>query len=91
MSLLEIFTIIIIHWIADFVFQSEKWALGKSKNWQDLLKHTSMYSYIWTLFGIVICFINPELQNNYQWINYVLLFPLITFIFHTITDYLQVK
>ena len=37
MNLIEIFSIIIIHWFADFIMQDEKWALGKSKNWSDLL------------------------------------------------------
>jgi hypothetical protein len=45
-SLTVILAIIIIHWIADFVFQDEKWALGKSKNWSDLLKHTYLYSMV---------------------------------------------
>lgn len=46
MSLTEIFTIIIIHWIADFIMQDEKWALGKSKNWKDLLEHTYDYKFV---------------------------------------------
>lgn len=76
MNLIEIFSIFIIHWIADFIFQDEKWALGKSKNWKDLLAHTFMYSFIWLIFGLIIV-------NN---IN-VLYFFLITFMLHTITDY----
>jgi hypothetical protein len=76
MNLIEIFSIIIIHWFADFLMQDEKWALGKSKNWNDLLKHTFMYSFIWLIVGLFIF-------NN---IN-VLYFFLITFITHTITDY----
>lgn len=43
MNLIEIFSIIIIHWFADFLMQDEKWALGKSKNWKDLLSHTFTY------------------------------------------------
>ncbi len=86
-TLTEIFTIIIIHWVADFVFQDEKWALGKSKNWPDLLKHTLTYSYIWSLLGSFVCLINPELQENYKWVNFVIVFPIITFIAHTATDY----
>ena len=39
MNLIEILSILGIHWIADFVFQDEKWALGKSKNWNDLLSN----------------------------------------------------
>jgi hypothetical protein len=76
MNLTEIFTILIIHWIADFVLQDEKWALGKSKNIDDLLLHTSIYSFIWFIIGI---FVFP--------IEKVMLFWIITFITHTITDY----
>lgn len=32
MNLIEIFSIIIIHWFADFVLQTDKQAKGKSKN-----------------------------------------------------------
>jgi hypothetical protein len=78
-TLTEIFTIIIIHWLADFVFQDEKWALGKSKNWGDLLKHTSIYSLLW-FTPILLLF-----EDNYY--LYTPLFVLITFIAHTITDY----
>ena len=84
LTLTEIFTIIIIHWIADFVFQDEKWALGKSKNWGDLLSHTFTYSCIW-LIPIMVLF-----PNNWSTSHYVLsslTFGLITFIAHTITDY----
>ena len=53
MNLIEIFSIIIIHWITDFIFQDEKWALGKSKNWKDLLNHTFTYSFVfWSLLSL---------------------------------------
>lgn len=77
MTLIEIFTIIIIHWWADFVMQDEKWALGKSKNWSDLLAHTTTYSFLW-YFPIL-----PWLNNFYI----CFIFVLITFISHTVTDY----
>ena len=78
------FIIIVIHFIADFICQDEKWALGKSKNWSDLLSHTFTYSCIWL---IPIMFLFP---NNWTTSNYVinsLLFGFITFVAHTITDY----
>ena len=43
-KLTEIFFIIIIHFIGDFVLQTDKQAKGKSKNWSDLLMHTLTYS-----------------------------------------------
>ena len=80
-TLTEIFSIIVIHWIADFVLQTDKQAKGKSKNWSDLLEHTSNYSLLWTTIGMFYTIIS--LNTSWNW----LLFGLITFIAHTITDY----
>jgi len=77
-SLTTILIIIIIHWIADFVLQTDKQAKGKSKNWGDLLSHTATYSFVWLIpIGFMLGKTPP---NGF-------LFILITFIFHTITDY----
>lgn len=87
LTLTEIFSIILIHWFADFIMQDEKWALGKSKNWSDLLLHTVTYSFIWLVIGYIIGFLK---QNQTESINYLIAsfwFFLITFIAHTITDY----
>lgn len=96
-TLTEVFSILIIHWIADFVLQTDKQAKGKSKNWRDLLSHTSIYSLVWLLigFGIFLNGFKPynqihNTQMNDYWNHYIplgLLFVLITFICHTITDY----
>lgn len=75
MNLIEIFSIVFIHWFADFVIQTEKQAKGKSKNWNDLLSHTFIYSLIWL---IMISWLG-------LWKG--LIFIVITFIAHTITDY----
>lgn len=90
MTLIEIFAIFIIHYIADFILQDEKWALGKSKNWNDLLSHTLTYSGIW--FGVAVLinlitiggFLGREILFSPE---YIMLFTIITFICHTITDY----
>jgi len=47
-SLTAVFLILIIHFIADFVLQTDKQAKGKSNNWGDLLSHTFVYSYSMT-------------------------------------------
>lgn len=75
LTLTEIFAIIVIHWIADFIFQDEKWALGKSKNWADLFKHTSTYMWFWFLMWYFLPY------------HLTLLFMVITFVAHTATDY----
>jgi hypothetical protein len=79
MNLTEIFAILIIHWFADFVLQTDKEAKGKSKNWSDLLSHTSFYSLFWLLCGIALL--------GVVGISNAVVFTLITFIAHTITDY----
>ncbi|HNT70584.1 MAG TPA: DUF3307 domain-containing protein [Bacteroidales bacterium] len=83
MTLTEIFTIIIIHWFADFLMQDKKWAIGKSKNWNDLLSHTIIYSFIWFLFSISSNILSLLVLD---WMN-LINFTLITFIAHTATDY----
>lgn len=94
LSLNIIFAIIIVHWIADFIFQDEKWALGKSKNWNDLLNHTVTYSIVWLGFFMLYTFplfswniSVPTKDYTIYTIKLVFIFPLITFVFHTITDY----
>lgn len=87
MNLIEIFTIIVIHWLADFVLQTDSQAKGKSKNWGDLLSHTMNYTTVWGSVGIILIVINLF----YPFFEYkswsLTLFVLITFIAHTITDY----
>lgn len=89
MTLIEIFTIIIIHWIADFIMQDEKWALGKSKNWSDLLFHTFTYSLLWWI-PIMTIALYLQLSNEIvsDFMNKGALFILITFICHTATDHI---
>ena len=86
---IEIIIILLFtHFVADFIFQDEKWALGKSSSWGDLLKHTTTYSII---FFLVMCLLSiKELAGfvGLYRLNMVLLFTLITFIVHTITDYI---
>lgn len=93
MNLIEIFSIIIIHWIADFVLQTDKQAQGKSKNWNDLLDHTITYSSIWFIISLIGYLLLVSQQENIPPHNLSIaackpiVFTLITFIAHTITDY----
>lgn len=84
MNLIEIFSILGIHWFADFVMQTDKQAKGKSKNWNDLLSHTFNYSLMWL---IPIIFLFPKDWTTSQYVLNSLLFGSITFVCHTITDY----
>lgn len=80
LNLIEIFSIIIIHWVADFVLQTDKQARGKSKNWNDLLSHTASYSLVWFIPSFVMIY-------YFHYSPYLWLFSFITFICHTVTDY----
>lgn len=58
MSLFEIFMILLIHWVADFVLQTDWQAKNKSINNNALLTHTGAYSIVWLvifgpLFGLI--------------------------------------
>ena len=82
MSLILIFSIIFIHWVADFVLQTDWQAQNKSKNNSALLSHTYNYSLVWYIVGVPYALMNP---NYVQWT--LTAFVVITFVAHTITDY----
>jgi len=95
MSLTVVLSIIFIHWVADFVFQAEEWANNKSKGLKPLLKHTLTYSFIWFLVMVGFAvwgnhFGGPS-PSELGWSGWMATFPLITFFFHTITDYFTSK
>jgi ABC-type cobalt transport system substrate-binding protein len=77
LDLTDVVLILLIHLVADFVFQSEQWALNKSKAWSPLLKHTATYSSLWFL---------PMWLMSGALVN-ALLFVVVTFVAHTTTDY----
>jgi uncharacterized membrane protein YciS (DUF1049 family) len=81
------FIIIFIHWIADFVLQTDWQAQNKSKNNFALLSHTSNYSMVWLL---PMCLIFGKMKEGAttEWIVWsTLYFSIITLVVHTITDY----
>ena len=73
--------ILFLHWIADFVCQTDKMALGKSKNWNDLLNHTFTYTIIMAI-GIFPVF--ATISTPICWF----LFLSNTFLIHTVQDYI---
>jgi hypothetical protein len=91
MNLFTIFSILIIHWVGDFVLQTDKQAKGKSKNLSDLLSHTFTYTFCWFIFLALFSIINNHVTNlppSYYGLDWrILLFLPITFVAHTITDY----
>lgn len=77
-SLSDIFIILITHWFADFVLQTDKQARGKSSSWACLLAHTINYSIVW--MAVLPFYVQCSMLN-------LLYFILITFGMHTLTDY----
>ena len=76
MSILIFLCIIVVHYIADFIFQDEQWALNKSKSKSALLKHTLTYSSLWLLSILIIT----------QSVSTAFYFAIVTFMAHTIQD-----
>lgn len=76
-----LFIILIVHWVADFILQRHIDAVNKSTSIRHLVNHTGTYSVCW--FPILLL-----LTGN---VATSLLFTIITFILHTITDYFTSK
>lgn len=80
--------LLFLHWIADFVCQTDEMAQGKSKSWYHLLSHTITYSCIfWLGFGL-IGIIKMVFYHSSLLLSAPILFGLITFVFHTTQDYI---
>lgn len=87
-SMTIVFAIIVIHYVADFIFQAEEWANNKSKSNTALFKHVLTYSTIWVLPACVILG-NLRPSETTEWYVYsTLLFFILTFLCHFITDYI---
>lgn len=81
--LTDIFVILITHYIADFILQTDEDAKGKSANIICLLKHTITYTLFWCLVGSLYVLVNPIYQTGQGFMYFIF----ITFTCHTIQDY----
>ena len=87
MNIYVVLGILFLHWVFDFVLQSDADAKGKSTSNKHLLNHTGLYSWMWF---ITICFYVPianSISANLEHLKWLILFAPITFICHTVTDY----
>ncbi len=104
LELYQVLGLIVIHWIADFIFQAERWAVGKSKNIISLLSHTVMYTIMFMILLFSLELIFTEVQpftllsefpfisiTDNEFIIKIIHFGSITFVLHTITDYITSK
>lgn len=81
-----LFILLTLHWICDFVLQTDKQAKGKSNNWSDLLAHTGSYTLgFFAAYCLAITITLPHDPATFN-LNLLWFFP-ITFICHTATDY----
>lgn len=92
----ELFIILIVHWLLDFVFQTHYEATNKSKNFNALISHTLTYSAGWILFLVFFSLYNalaypftPPPTN--QLLIDICIFGVITFVIHTMIDYITSK
>jgi uncharacterized membrane protein len=86
-SLWIVLSILFLHWVADFVLQTDEDAKNKSKSMDHLLNHTFTYSFFWLIpmIGILLVDIKP-IPPMYA-IALAFMFCSITLLIHTITDY----
>ncbi len=83
MTLLILFSILVIHWFADFVLQTHYQAIGKSAKWKPLLEHTAIYTMMWIPFIVLYILFGTDEYIR----GHFTLFLIITFVAHTLTDY----
>ena len=79
---------LLVHWYADFVCQTDKQAKNKSTSINWLLKHTSIYGLIITIFTYIL-YLNNSFGAQYWYLP--LLFGVIQFVTHTLVDYITSK
>lgn len=80
MSIYIVLLIPLIHWIADFVLQSDSIAKAKSTCHVALIAHAFEYALVW-LLPIFVCFVATGQDNRLEF------FMPITFILHGAQDY----
>lgn len=96
-NIYTVLLILFIHWVADFVLQTEKQAINKSKSIKYLTYHVLTYTafwfvcvYIYALHFYVI-YTNGSFVMQHKGRLFIIIFTALTFISHWITDYLTSK
>jgi hypothetical protein len=84
-TLREIFTLLLAHGLCDYLLQTDWQATNKSKEWKPLLSHTATYT---TTMTLIVCMMFLHIPIwSIDFCGKIILFGIITFITHTITDY----
>lgn len=87
--------LIIVHYIADFMFQTEEMATGKSKNIDSLIKHGLVYTLVFFIAFSLWCAYNNHITHLSAYdagltLKVFWFFP-ITFVFHVMVDFFSSK
>lgn len=84
--------LIVVHFIADFVFQDVNHATQKSKSKEALTKHVLIYTAVWYVALIIwMPSTDGTFQESFQEFLKVLMFCGVTAVFHWCTDYVSSK
>ena len=78
-NIFTVISILCVHWIADFILQTDYMAKNKSTDIKALLLHVFVYSSCFFIF--------PLTSDNHK----LYLLPLITFVCHFLTDFITSK
>ena len=80
--------IMFMHFLSDFVMQTDWQALNKSKNNKALSGHVLSYSLSMTAgFALLIILFDVHIQSLLNWVFLLVIFFVITFATHFATDY----
>lgn len=77
--------ILLMHWIGDFLLQTDWQAKNKSKNSLALMEHVFTYMSIWFVPILFVYFTGAE--SYVGWGGNMGFFPVITLVIHAIQDY----
>lgn len=90
MNLIVIYTILFGHWISDFVLQNNKRKKGKikHKNIKHILPHTLIYT---TILSVLVFILQIFKILEPRYLFGVILFFIITYITHLLTDFCVTK
>lgn len=87
MNVWLVLTLLVSHWIGDFLLQNNWMAMNKSKMFKPLVVHTIVYSLFMMLSLYVICNVFFNINN----IDDIFLFGVSMFITHTLIDFVTSK
>ncbi len=63
MNIIEILSILMIHYVCDFILQTDWQAKNKSTNNYALLEHTGLYSVLWFIPALIYFFVKVNDDN----------------------------